>query len=201
MVTKQQQYDNNYYSLLQKGYSPNDANDLALKTSESYKEPVEVKGKKSFGYSMNPSSSGNILDVLFGYAGADTEEINGGSTLQYSGWDNIPSKEFSGDINHFSYDVANGVANDLEQKWQNFNTTAKDFYTIEKDGITELRGKVKVPDTKIGKEFIESYNKGDFGVSIEYKGIEGDEFIEDWEITGYTFDTDPSYNTKKPKTL
>ena len=198
MDTKQQHYEKSYSKALGDGYTYYDANEIALESTKAY-EPV-VEGKKSFTVTQT-KSDGNVLDVLFGYSGADAEALSGGSTLEYSGWNNVPSESFTGDINHYSYDLANGVANDLEDKWQNFTTKAKDFYTVQNNNVTELRGKVEVPNTDSGKEFIKAYDNGEFGVSIEYKGLQGNKFIEDWEMTGYTFDKNPSYDTKKSKDL
>jgi len=183
------------------GRSAKEAYLYALKYADPEPE-APPSGKKSF--SISGSNLGaNVIDVPFGNSGMDVEAMFGGYQLNPEKWKEPPQKELKGDINHFNFDMAEGVYNDLDEKWQNFITKASDFYsTKNEDGEYELRGKVYVPNTELGKEFLQRYENGELGVSVEYKPKKwSGNFIEDWDITGYSFHEDPSYNTKKPKDL
>lgn len=202
MSKKQETFDNIYDLARDKGFSPYESLRFAKEAIVDIPDVEEITGKKSF--SVDGSFTGNVLDVSFGSSGVDTEEIFGGMKLDPSGWMKPPSKEFTGDLNHYTFDMVEGVRNDLPEEWQHFRTKAKDFYnTVNEKGEIELRGKVYVPENDLGKQFIEKYNNGEFGVSVEYKGYLENGVVKDWEITGYTFHEDPSYDTKrnKPKDL
>lgn len=199
MVKEQELFDTVYDQARKIGVPIDDAKEIALSAAEKVK-PQEVTGKKSFSVGES-GISGYVLDVPFGDTGMDTEAIFGGRALDPSGWEKVPDKELTGDINHFNYDLAEGKRNDLDERWQHFVTKASDFYLTEKDDKKELRAKVHVPETNEGKEFIQKYENGELGVSVEYKGYEEDGTVKDWEIIGYSFHEDPSYNTKKPKSL
>lgn len=194
-LDKQRYFDSAYETAKSKGYSSSDSINIAQKCLKSYNPKVSIK--KSFSLDTSNYSSGNILDVLVGYPEPDTEEIYGGTALEHSGWNNVPNKSFTFDLNHFNYDAMNGVRNDLDPEWQSFGVKVKDFYKAD-DG---LRAKAYVPDTEKGKKFLEDYKKGKYGVSIEAEGYEDGNLIKDWQITGGTFHEDPSYIKTKPKSL
>lgn len=186
-----------YQGLRDKGYSASEAVYILNRTPIT--KPNIVNVKRSFSVAQANVGDGNILDVCFGYSEPDTAEIFGEAKLEPSGWNKVPSNEFTGDINHYNYDMAEGVKNDLPEKWKHFTTKAKDFYTKITDKGTELRGKVFIPETDLGKEFLEDYNKGKYGISIEATGNQQGNVIKDWSMTGYTFHEDPSYKHTKPK--
>lgn len=191
-MDKQQVFDDTFEDLKTK-YPLEDALEIAKRTADEY-EPEKVQGKKSFALNPAADFQGNILDVLVGYKGLDTEAQFGGRRLDDNGWDNVPDKEMTADINHFTYDTLNGEANDLDDRWHHFGVKVRDWY---KSG-DELRAKAYVPDNELGKEFTEKYKNGELGVSIEYEGDADENVVRDWEITGLTFHEDPSYiKTKK----
>lgn len=183
------------------GYNAADSIKIADKVHNTPKEevitPNIVVGKKSFAIDTSYFTQGNVLDILVGYPEADTEELFGGASLDKSGWNNVPNKEYTFDLNHFKFDALQGVRNDLEESWQGFKVKVKDFYKNE-DG---LRAKAYVPENEQGTKFIQDYNQGKYGVSIEYQGDQQGEVVKDWEIIGGTFHTDPSYSKTKPKGL
>ena len=191
---KQEYFDKAYNKAKSQGYSASDSLRIADKVLGSYREKVQVK--KSFTLDTTNYSTGNVLDILVGYPEADTEEVYGGDTLEYSGWKNTPSKPMTFDLNHFGFDMKEGVRNDLGKEWQNFGVKIDDWYQAE-DG---LRAKAYVPESELGALFLEDYQKGKYGVSIEADGYKENDVIRDWEITGGTFHTDPSYKKTKPKT-
>ena len=190
---KQEYFDLAYNKAREQGFSASDSLSIATKVLNDYK-PEKVSIKKSFALNTNNYSSGNILDILVGYPEPDTEEIYGGRVLSYDGWKNVPSKPMTFDLNHFNYDATLGVANDLPEEWQNFSVKIDDWYYDEEG----LKAKAYVPDTELGKKFLEDYQKGKYGVSIEADGYLEGNLIKDWEIKGGTFHTDPSYTKTKP---
>lgn len=193
-MNKQQYFDTAYDTARSKGLSASDSLDVASECLNNYKEKVSIK--KTFALDKSSYvSSENILDILVGYPEPSTEEIYGGNGLEHSGWDNIPQNDFTFDINHFGFDVKNGVANNLDKKWQGFGVKVGDFYKSE-DG---LRAKAYIPKTELGKEFLDDYNSGKYGISIEADGYKEGNLIYDWEITGGTFHTDPDYVRTRPK--
>jgi len=189
---KQEIFDKAYY-LAREKHSVIDSLDIASRVIKNYKP--EVTGKKSFSLNTENYNSGNIIDILVGYPEKDTEAIYGGVELDPSGWKNVPKNPLTFDLNHFGYDVVRGVRNDLEEKWQDFNVKVSDWY-YDGEG---LKAKAYIPESDKGKEFLDKYKRGEFGVSVEYKGLEDGKIIKDWEITGGTFHTDPSYTKTKPK--
>lgn len=194
MNSKQETFDKAYLKAKESGYNTLDSIEIAKKVIST---PKLVTGKKSFALNTNNYNSGNIIDILVGYPGADTEEIYGGRVLEHSGWKKVPNKPMTFDLNHFGFDVLNGVRNDLEEYWQDLKIKVSDWYYDEEG----LKAKAYIPETNKGQEFLEDYKKGKYGVSIEYKGIEDGKVIKDWEIIGGTFHEDPSFTATKPKSL
>lgn len=185
---KQKYFDNIYDKSRQKGFSPEDSYKIAKSSTDNL-----VVGKKSFALNSADISGDRMLDVLVGYPGLDTEAQFGGRRLSDDGWLNPPKTSLTADINHYLFDVTAGVRNDLDEKWQNFSAKVQDWY-VSDDG---LRAKVFVPESELGDEFINDYKQGKYGVSVEYVGSEQDNVIYDWEITGVSFHTDPSYTKTK----
>lgn len=183
-MMKQKIFDEVYQNSKNKGFSAEDALKIAKKSINDL-----VVGKKSFSMSSYDVTNDRVLDVLVGYPDIDTEYKFGGRLLDPNGWYKIPDTQLTADINHYTFDAANGVRNDLDDKWKDFSAIFKDWY-ITDDG---LRAKVFVPETEIGDEFINEYKNGKYGVSVEYIGKEKDNVIYDWDITGVSFHTDPSY--------
>ena len=190
---------NEAYSKARESHNVEDSIIIAERVMNDYSnsQPKIVTGKKSFALNTQNYNSGNVIDILVGYPGADTEAIYGGRVLDSNGWKNIPSKPMTFDLNHFSYDVVQGVRNDLDEKWQDFKVKVSDWY-YDDEG---LKAKAYIPESDKGKQFLEEYKQGKYGVSIEYKGIQEDKLIKDWEIIGGTFHEDPSYSLTKPKSL
>lgn len=199
MPTKQEIFDK-AYKKARKTHNTKDSIKIAEKVVKNYKpsksEPKKVTGKKSFSLDTSNYNQGNVLDILVGYPEPDTEEIYGGKALDPSGWKNVPDKPMTFDLNHFGYDLVEGVRNDLDEKWQNFKVKVSDWFYDESEG---LKAKAYIPESEQGKEFLDKYQQGEFGVSIEYKGLEENNLVKDWEIIGGTFHSDPSYTKTKPK--
>ena len=195
-MDKQEFWDKSYNAAKKKGHSAKDARKIADKNMKNYKAPEKVEGKKSFIPQTGASniSSDNYIDVLMGYPGMDVEAEHGGHYLDPAGWSNIPTNKLVADLEHYNFDMSHGINNTLDEKWQHFRAEAEEFY-LANDG---LRAKVKIPGTDTGKEFIEKYKSGEFGVSIEYDGYKDGEMVKDWSITGFSFTKDPSYNKTKP---
>jgi len=186
-----------YARLKNKGYSAEDALFISNRVKDIEENIVTVK--RSFVVADANVGNGNVLDVCFGYSQPDTAEIFGQPKLEPTGWEKVPNKEFTGDINHYNFDIARGVTNNLEDKWKHFVTKASDFYTTVTEKGTELRGKVHVPENELGSEFINDYKEGKYGISIEAKGNQQGDVIKDWNMIGYTFHEDPSYSKTKSK--
>ena len=184
-------FDITYDVAREKGYTPEQSLMIAKETISNYKEPQEVVGKKSFA--ISGVNTGNTIDMIFGYPAPDVEEQMNVLKMDYSGWNKTPDRKILGDMEHFGFDLANGVKNDLHEDWQDFNVEANDWYIDDKQN---LRAKVKFPDTEKGKEALRMYNTGQLGASIEYKGFNDDNTLTNWEITGFSLTKDPSYDPK-----
>lgn len=186
------------------GFSAEKALKIANKALDYYVPPKEVHtGKKSIPQDIvrTDSAGNNTLDVLIGYPELDIEAMSGGLYLDPSGWQKVPESSLLADINHFHYDIVNGNPNQLDEKWHGFTLEGEAYTTPH----GEMRAKVKVPDTELGKEFLNDWYAGKYGVSAEYRydisALEeaGDyTLVKDWEITGFTFEEDPSYEKTKP---
>jgi len=199
-MDKQEYFEKAYAKAKRKGYTAREAKRIAL-TALKYWTPDKklpeikpVKGKRSLAVNSNFTQNGNIIDVLVGYPDSMAEQ-NIVDSLDMSGFENFKEKEVYADLEHFHFDFANGVKNDLDEKWHTFLMPAK-LYKVG----NEIRAKVEIPDTERGKEFLKKYKSGKYGASIEYQGVYTDENkITNWEITGFSFTKNPHYNQTKPK--
>ena len=190
-MDKQAVWTKSFKDSRKKGYSVEDAKKIADLTTKSWKQPV--KGNRSFVADSSYSISDNIIDVLVGYPDSGAE-VGLADSLDSSGFEKFNEKKVKADLEHFSQDFASGVPNKLDEKWHNFVIDA-DMY---KKG-NEIRAKVEVPNTELGKRFIEDYKSGKYGASIEYQGYKDGEKVVDWEITGFSFTEMPHYTGTKPK--
>lgn len=191
-MDRQKVWDTSYSSSRSKGYSVNDAKTIASRVASSWKEPVS--GNRSLVANSNYMISDNIMDVLVGYPDSGAEEGLQDS-LDMSGFENFTPKKVKADLEHFNHDFASGRPNHLDEKWHDFLLDAE----LYKKG-NEIRAKVQVPDTELGKEFVEDYKVGKYGASIEYDGYKDGQKVVDWKITGFSFTKDPHYNQTRPKT-
>lgn len=190
-MDKQEVWFKAYKNFRKKGYSPLESDTMARVVAREYKEPV--KGTRTLTANSNFNYNDNILDVLVGYPDSGAEDGLSDS-LDLSGFERFQEKQVKADLEHFTHDFAAGRPNKLDEKWHNFVVDA-DLY---KKG-NEIRAKVKVPQTDLGKEFVENYKTGKYGASIEYQGLSDGKKVVDWEITGFSFTENPHYNQTKPK--
>lgn len=200
----QRYWERAYEMAKEEGFSAQKALKIANKALDYYVPPKEVHtGKKSVPQNITRVDAGsNIIDVLIGYPELDIEAMSGGLYLDPSGWQKVPESSLMGDINHFHYDIVNGNPNQLDEKWHGFTVQGEPYVTPH----GEMRARVKIPDTDLGKEFLQDWNSGKYGVSAEYRynlsaleeSEQGFTTVKDWEITGFTFEEDPSYTKTKP---
>jgi len=190
-MDKQKIWEDAYFKAREK-LSPTLASEVADLALNDYKEPIE--GVRSITMNSQFIEDGDILDVLVGYVDSGIEE-NLADSLDSSGFDKFEEKEVKADLEHFNSDFADGVANNLDEKWHDFLIPSKMY----KKG-NEIRAKIEPPKNELGKEFVDRYKNGEFGASIEYKGYKEGNKVVDWEITGFSFTKDPHYNQTKPKT-
>lgn len=191
-MDKQSFWNSNFYEAQHKGFSSADSRIIADSAMSEYIAPEVVSGNRSMAVDSNYTQSGDVFDILVGYVDSGVEE-NLDDSLDSSGFDKFERLNTKADMEHYNHDFANGVGNDLDEKWHNFAIDSEMY----KNG-NEIRAKIK-PSTELHQEFVDEYKKGVYGASIEYKGIKNDNKINDWEITGFSFTKNPHYNQTKPK--
>ena len=190
-MDNQEFWNEAYKNAKNKGYGAKTALRIANSAVANY-HPV-VSGSRSISVDSNFYNNEGYLDILVGYPDSGVEE-GLPDALDPSGWQTFQEKSVKADLEHFNSDFADGIANDLDEKWQNFMIDAK----LYKKG-NEIRAKITPPDTDLGKEFIDKYKAGEFGTSIEYRGKQYENTIKDWEITGFSFTKNPHYDKTRPK--
>lgn len=191
-MDEQTYWSTNFSQARSKGFSANDSKIIADLAQQDYVAPEIVAGVRSMAVDSNYKESGDILDVLVGYVDSGVEE-NLDDSLDSSGFDNFDSLNTKADLEHYNSDFADGIGNDLDEKWQHFGIDSQMY----KKG-NEIRAKLN-PISELDYEFMEDYKKGIYGASIEYEGIKENNKVTNWEITGFSFTKNPHYIGTKPK--
>lgn len=194
------------YKEAKKKYSEERASKIAWEVvKRNYKGSTGKAKKSMIMRSEAPAKAeGNYIDVLIGYPDIDKQGVYQGHDFWEYASKN--SNVLKGDFEHYYNDKAEGLYVDDSQDYVGWVPMA-DTFRMDDDG--NVYAKVELPENHaFTPTFIEGWESGKYGVSVEYVfPEEAEDFtwiegklvptVKQGILTGFSFTEDPAFEKTK----